>query len=162
MFCHVSTDQDSFDASATPINNVWHAPYVGPMWSREGILHLKKGRNVLHLSEIKSDARIDRLFIGMNPPFASEPRLRIQANDYYQKHDSQEGNVTQVPQLGYTDGLLVQPFNTPSYNLDDAPFVEYNIDLQECDSIIEIRTLPTLHIVRPRHRTLRDFSNAIT
>ena len=146
VFCHVSTGQDSFDASATPINNVWHAPYVGPMWSRVGTIHLKQGRNVLHLSEIKSDARIDRIFIGLYPPFASEPRLRIPAYDYRQKHDSQEGSITLIPQLGYTDGILMQPFNTPSYNLHDAPFVEYNIDLQESDSIIEIRTLPTLHI----------------
>ena len=151
VFCHVSTGQDSFDASATPINNVWHAPYVGPMWSRVGTLHLKKGRNELHLSEIKSDARIDRIFIGLYPPFAPVPRLRIQAYDYRQKHDSQEGCITKVPQLGYTDGILVQPFNTPSYNLDDAPFVEYNIDLQEGDSIIEIRTLPTLHIYSGRN-----------
>jgi hypothetical protein len=146
VFCHVSTEADSFDASATPINNVWHAPYVGPMWSRVGTIHLKQGRNVLHLSEIKSDARIDRIFIGLYPPFVSEPRLRIPAYDYRQKHDSQEGSITLIPQLGYTDGILMQPFNTPSYNLHDAPFVEYNIDLQESDSIIEIRTLPTLHI----------------
>lgn len=116
------------------------------MWSRVGTIHLKQGRNVLHLSEIKSDARIDRIFIGLYPPFASEPRLRIPAYDYRQKHDSQEGSITLIPQLGYTDGILMQPFNTPSYNLHDAPFVEYNIDLQESDSIIEIRTLPTLHI----------------
>ena len=153
VFCRVTTEDKTFDASATPINNVWHAPYVGPMWSRVGALHLKKGRNVLHLSEIKSDARIDRIYIGLYPPFASEPRLRIPAYDYRQKRDSREGSITQVPQLGYTDGILLQPFNTPSYemsNLDDAPFVEYDIDLQEGDSIIEIRTLPTLHIYSGR------------
>ena len=153
VFCHISTDSDSFDASATPINNVWHAPYVGPMWSRVGTLQLKKGRNVLHLSKIKSDARIDRIFLGLHPPFASEPRLRIPASDYCQKHDSREGSITQVPQLGYTDGVLVQPFNTPSYDissLDDLPFVEFDLDLQKDDSIIEIRTLPTLHVYSGR------------
>ena len=30
-FCQVKTENDSYVASATPINNVWHAPYVGPM-----------------------------------------------------------------------------------------------------------------------------------
>ena len=149
VFCRVTTGTQSFDASATPINNVWHAPYVGPMWSRVGTLHLKQGRNVLRLSDVKTDARIDRIFIGMYPPFASEPRLRIPASNYQKKHDSQEGSITQVPQLGYTDGILVQPFNTPSYdvtNLDEVPFVEYDLDIQEGDSIIEIRTLPTLHV----------------
>lgn len=33
---------DDFDASATPVNNVWHSPLIGPMWSKVGTLHLKK------------------------------------------------------------------------------------------------------------------------
>ena len=153
VFCHVSTDSDSFNASATPINNVWHAPYVGPMWSRVGTLHLKKGHNVLRLSEVKPDARIDRIFVGLYPPFAPEPRLRIPASDYTRKHNSQEGCISQIPGLGYTDGILVQPFDTPAYDagsLDLAPFVEYDLDLQEMDSIIDIHTLPTLHVYEGR------------
>lgn len=51
--------------------------------------------------------------------------------------------------LGYIDGVLVLPFDTPSYTLltlSEAPFVEYRLDLQEGDTEIEIRTLPTLHV----------------
>ena len=54
VFCHVALSSASptpspaplqaFDASATPINNVWHAPSVGPMWSQVGTLHLKQGK----------------------------------------------------------------------------------------------------------------------
>ncbi|MBR1546209.1 MAG: glycosyl hydrolase 115 family protein [Prevotella sp.] len=156
VFCRVTTDNKSFDASATPINNVWHAPYVGPMWSQVGILHLKKGINHLSISELKADARIDRIFLGLYPPFASEPRLRIAAGDFQRSYNGQEpaaGQITKIEGLGFTDGVLVQPFNTPSYQLSDivsAPYVEYPLDLQPEDRVIEIRTLPTLHVYHER------------
>ncbi len=150
VFCHVKTASDSFDASATPINNVWHAPFVGPMWSRVGTIHLKQGENRLCVTELKKDALIDQLFIGLYPPFVKEPRLRVPASLYQDK----QGGITRVEGLGYTDGVLVQPFDTPSYqqeNLADAPYADYDLDLQAGDSIIEIRTLPTLHVYDGRH-----------
>ncbi len=150
VFCRVNLGADSFEASATPINNVWHAPYVGPMWSQVGVLHLKKGANRLTLSDVKSDARIDRVFLGLWPPFATEPRLRLAATDYADCHDSPEGCITTVEGLGYTDGLVVQPFSTPSYDVASAPYVDYLLDLKEGDSCIEVRTLPTLHVYEGR------------
>jgi len=145
VFCRVTLGETSFEASATPINNVWHAPFVGPMWSRVGTLHLKKGENRLNLSELKPGARIDQVFIGLYPPFVAEPRLRIPAFEYKKR----QGKVERVKGLGYTDGVLVQPFDTPSYTLEDlsaTPYVEYTLDLQEGDNAVEIRTLPTLHV----------------
>ena len=144
-FCQVKTENDSFVASATPINNVWHAPYVGPMWSRVGTLHLKKGDNHLCITDLKADARIDQIFLGLYPPFVKEPRLRIPASLYQNK----QGGIQRVEGLGYTDGVLVQPFDTPSYqqeNIKAAPYAEYELDLQAGDATIEIRTLPTLHV----------------
>lgn len=154
-FCQVTITTEflpptSFIASATPINNVWHAPYVGPMWSKVGTLHLKKGKNVLRISDTKPDARIDRLFIGEWPPFNAEPRLRIPADAYDDRRDSQEGKVMRITGLGYTNGVMVQPFQTPSYAVKDAPYVEYDIDLHADDCQIEIRTLPTLHVYEGR------------
>ncbi len=145
IFCRVKTENDNFEASATPINNVWHAPYVGPMWSRVGTLHLKKGTNHLCINDLKADARIDQIFLGLYPPFVKEPRVRIPASLYQNK----QGDVERIKGLGYTDGVLVQPFDTPSYqqeNLKDAPYAEYEFDLQAGDASIEIRTLPTLHV----------------
>ncbi len=144
-FCRVKTDNDSFVASATPINNVWHAPYVGPMWSRVGTIHIKKGDNRIRITDLKADARIDQIFLGLYPPFVKEPRRRIPASLYQNK----QGGIQRVEGLGYTDGILVQPFDTPSYqkeNIEAAPYVEYEIDLQAGDATIEIRTLPTLHV----------------
>lgn len=144
-FCQVKTENDCFVASATPINNVWHAPYVGPMWSRVGTIHLKKGENHLRILDLKADARIDQIFLGLYPPFIKEPRLRIPASHYQNK----QGGIQCIEGLGYTDGVLVQPFDTPSYQLDDikaAPYTEYELDLQADDATIEIRTLPTLHV----------------
>ena len=144
-FCHVKTENDSFVASATPINNVWHAPYVGPMWSRVGTVHLKKGENHLRITDLKADAHIDQIFLGLYPPFAKEPRLRIPASHYQNK----QGGIQRIEGLGYTDGVLVLPFDTPSYQLENikaAPYTEYELDLQTGDTIIEIRTLPTLHV----------------
>ncbi len=144
-FCQVKTENDCFVASATPINNVWHAPYVGPMWSRVGTLHLKKGDNHLCITDLKADAHIDQIFLGLYPPFVKEPRLRIPASHYQNK----QGGVQRIEGLGYTDGVLVQPFDTPSYqqeNIKAAPYAEYELDLQAGDATIEIRTLPTLHV----------------
>ena len=149
VFCHVTSGTDSFDASATPINNVWHAPAVGPMWSRVGTLHLSRGANRLRITDVKPGARIDRLFLGLYPPFDSEPHVRIPASLYQDK----QGGIVRVRQLGYTDGVLVQPFDVPSYQLETiagAPFVDYELDLQPGDSRIEIRTLPTLHVYEGR------------
>ncbi|MBR6088241.1 MAG: glycosyl hydrolase 115 family protein [Prevotella sp.] len=144
-FCQVKTENDCFVASATPINNVWHAPYVGPMWSRVGTIHLKKGENRLCITNLKADARIDQIFLGLYPPFVKEPRLRIPASHYQNK----QGGIPRIEGLGYTDGVLVQPFDTPSYqreNIKAAPYTEYELDLQADDATIEIRTLPTLHV----------------
>ena len=147
IFCHISIGSNHFDASATPINNVWHAPYVGPMWSKVGVIHLKKGENRLVISDLKSDARIDQIYIGMYPPFVKEPRVRVPAS-YYQ---GKKGGVERIAGLGYTDGVMVQPFDTPSYQQTyDAPYVDYELDIQEGDKYIEVRTLPTLHVYEGR------------
>ncbi len=148
VFCHVylhhsAVTTQQFDASATPINNIWHSPQIGPMWSRVGTLSLQKGENRLYITDLKSDARIDHIYLGTWPPFVREPRLRIPAHDFLCKHES----IKRIPQLGYTDGMTVQPFDTPSYQqVSEAPYVEYEIDLLAADSVIEIRTLPTLHV----------------
>ena len=160
VFCHVtcssltekssSPDIQEFDASATPINNVWHAPFVGPMWSQVGTLHLKKGNNRLQISSLKSTAHIDRIYLGLWPPFDSEPRVRIPAAACHTSHDTAEGHITKVQGLGYTDGLLVQPFDTPSYDIKSAPYVEYTLNIESADHAVEIRTLPTLHVYEGR------------
>ena len=153
MFCDVVIGNQSFHASATPINNVWHAPYVGPMWSRVGELHLKKDNNQLFIKNLHAKARIDKIFIGLYPPFVKAPRISIPAYAYHDKHDSGEGHIMRIPQLGYSDGMMVLPFDTPSYqesDINSAPYIEYALDIQEQDSVIEIRTLPTLHVYEGR------------
>ena len=151
VFCHVKTASDSFDASATPINNVWHSPWIGPMWSRVGTIHLKKGQNKIAVTELKPGASIDKIFIGLWPPYPTEPRLRLAADNYQKTHNAQNGHIETVVGLGYADGVTVLPFDTPSYNsVEDAPYVEYTVELQENDSKIEIRTLPTLHVYEGR------------
>ncbi len=153
IFCKVSLGSTSFDAAATPINNIWHAPFIGPMWSNVGSVRLCKGKSRLRLSELRTGARIDSIFIGIYPPFPPEPSERIKAESYTAKSDSCDGNIIIVKGLGYNDGLLVQPFDTPSYSLDDidkAPYADYNLNLKAGKNLIELRTLPTLHIYEGR------------
>ncbi len=151
IFCHVLCGTDSFDASATPINNIWHASYVGPMWSKVGTLHLKKGTNTLHLTDLKPDALIGDIFIGVYPPFPAESRLCIPAGGYDSAHEGLSGRITTVGQLGFSDGVVVLPFDTPSYDdISEAPCVEYILDLKDTDRRIEVRTLPTLHVYEGR------------
>ncbi len=152
-FCKVSLGSTSFDAAATPINNIWHAPFIGPMWSNVGSVRLSKGKNRLRLSELRTSARIDSIFIGIYPPFPPEPAEIIKAESYTTKSDSGDGKVVIVKGLGYNDGLLVQPFDTPSYsldNIDKAPYADYTLNLKAGKNLIELRTLPTLHIYEGR------------
>lgn len=95
------------------------------MWSRVGTLHLAKGQNRLCITDLKPDARIHHIYLGTWPPFPKEPRLRIPAKNYLQKHNYTEGNIVCVEQLGYTDGMTVLPFNTPSYALAEASYLDY-------------------------------------
>lgn len=153
-FCAVEIGDSTFIASATPINNVWHAPYVGPMWSKVGSIHLNKGVNNLKLTDIKNDARIDSLFIGIYPPFPAESRLIIPAYEYSDKRDGcYTGTIARIQQLGFSDGMIVLPFDTPSHDVSEfknAPMLEYDVILQPGQNEIEIRTLPTLHIYEGR------------
>lgn len=152
-FCRVNIGETSFVASATPINNVWHAPYVGPMWSKVGTIRLKAGENHLKITDLKSDARINRIYIGTYPPFPNDPDLIVPAELFSGKRDSREGKVTVVPQLGFSDGVVVRPSDTPSYevsDLDAAPYVDYEINLAAGKNQIEVRTLPTLHVYEGR------------
>jgi len=160
VFCQVSCTPycangtaaaQTFTASATPINNVWHAPFIGPMWSMVGKLHLKKGDNQLALYDVKEGTHIDRIFLGLWPPFDEEPRLRIAACEYHRRHDSREGRITRVEGLGYADGIVTLPFDTPSYEAtEEAPYVEYDIDMEATDRLLEVRTLPTLRVYEGR------------
>lgn len=153
VFCRIMTGDENFDASASPINNVWHSPYIGPMWSKVGTLQLRKGDNKLRISSLESNAEIFRIYLGIWPPFAEEPRIRIKAADFNLKSND---SIMCIKGLGYSDGILSIPFDTPSYGISsdvsiyDAPYVEYEIDLHENDDTLEIRTLPTLHIYEGR------------
>jgi hypothetical protein len=147
-FATVDINGTHFRASAQPHGNIWHAEMVGPMWSCVGPIKVRKGLNELTLSDIDADATIDSLFAGIQPPFAENPLIRVGAGDYTAKHDSGNGSLTKVPLLGYRDGVVVLPYTTPSYegdSISSAPWVEYDVDGKEC-SMLEVRTLPTLHV----------------
>ena len=152
VFCRVESGNRSFEASATPVNNIWHAPYVGPMWSRVGTVRLAEGENTLRIAGLKPDARIDGLFLGLYPPFPDAPLARIPAKGFARSaNPSGNGRITTVSGLGYEDGVLVLPFDTPSYDsCADAPSVAYEVDLPPGASCIEVRTLADLHVYAGR------------
>ena len=75
--------------------------------------------------------------------------MRIPASCYQETH----GGLKTIKGLGYTDGVLAEPFDSPSYevgNLAMAPYAAYELSLQQGDKTIEIRTLPTLHAYEGR------------
>lgn len=150
-FCTVSLGSDAFTASATPINNIWHAPYVGPMWSKVGTLHIKKGDNLLRITDLKQDARIDRIFIGLWPPFEKDALQIIPAGSYSTCRNLPDAGFRTVRGLGFSDGVVLQPFDTPSFDdCASAPYVEYDLTLPEGESRIEVRTLANLHVYEGR------------
>ena len=91
--------------------------------------------------------------MGIWPPFDEEPRLRIAASDFDARQDDR---VICVDGLGYSDGVMAYPFDSPSYGatssvagtlpVSAAPYVEYDIEFCESETVLEVRTLPTLHV----------------
>lgn len=162
VFCRVNVGTESFDASATPINNIWHSPLIGPMWSQVGTIHLKKGTNVLRLSDVKPEARIDQMFLGLYPPFPDAPLFTVPAADYQiASNGAADAQITVVPQLGFSDGVTVLPFDTPSFDAPEsgaaatgkasaAPYVEYELTTTADATTLEVRTLANLHVYEGR------------
>lgn len=153
IYCKVTVDDTTFDAAATPINNIWHAPYVGPMWSKVGTVKLDKGKNCLRIYDLKEGARVDSIFFGVYPPFPLASKEIVKADNYVKKGDSDKGKVMIIKGLGYNDGLTVLPHDIPSYNLDEidkSPYADYELNLKAGKNHIEVRTLPTLHIYEGR------------
>ena len=150
LFCRVVLDGSGFLASATPINNIWHAPAVGPMWSRVGTLHLKKGQNRFAVADVRDGARIDAIFAGIYPPFPPEPLLRVPASSGKVVREVPEGRVTTVPGLGFRDGVTVLPFGTPSYTPETAPAVEFAVAVPEGASRLQVLSLANLQVYEGR------------
>lgn len=149
-FCRINLNGSSFTASAVPVNNVWHAPYIGPMWSKVGTLRLHEGKNTFMINDLKPDARIDAIFIGTYPPFPEEYRITVGASEGHIVRNVEEGRISTVRQLGFRDGVTVIPFDTPSYTTEEAPALEYEIITAEEDKTLEIRTLANLHVYEGR------------
>ena len=150
IFCKVNINDHSFMASATPINNIWHSPHIGPMWSKVGTLKLGKGENRFRITELKADAEIDAIFMGLYPPFPTDALVSIPASEGKVIKDSDEGSVKTVKLLGFNDGVVVLPFDTPSYTPEEAPAVEYAVDIPDGASSLEFRTLANLHVYAGR------------
>ena len=150
IFCMVNINGEEFMASATPINNIWHSPLIGPMWSKVGTLKLEEGENHFRITELKENAEIDAIFMGLYPPFASDAMTSIPASEGKVIRNSAEGSIKTVKHLGFNDGVMVQPFDTPSYTLEEAPAIEYVINLHEDAKRLEIRTLANLHVYEGR------------
>ena len=145
-FCKVTLNGDSFVASATPINNIWHSPLIGPMWSKVGTLKLTKGENHFRITELKAEAEIDAIFMGLYPPFPAETLTSLPASEGKVIRNADEGTIRTVRQLGFNDGVVVLPFDTPSYSPEKAPAIEYAVDIPEGAKSLEFRTLANLHV----------------
>jgi len=90
-----------------------------------------------------SSARVEPASIIISPIMATPP-----AGYAYQ---AKQGDIARIEGLGYTDGVMVRKFDTPSYlTPGDAPYVEYELDIQEGDSVVEVRSLPTLRVYEGR------------
>ena len=149
-FCTVCVNGSSLIASAKPINNIWHSPLIGPMWSKVGTIHLKKGENRLNVRMLEASAHIDNIFLGLYPPFPNAAATIIKASEGRVVKDSEEGRIRTIKGLGFNDGVTFLPFDTPSYNLEDAPSIAFTLDIPENAEYLEIRTLADLHLYEGR------------
>ena len=120
------------------------------MWSKVGILKLGKGENRFRITELKADAEIDAIFMGLYPPFPSEASVYIPASEGKVIRDTDEGSVKTVKLLGFNDGVVVLPFDTPSYTPEESPAVEYAVDIPDGAKHLEVRTLANLHVYEGR------------
>ena len=149
-FCDIDVNGAVFPACAKPINNIWHAPFIGPMWSKVGTIHLKAGENRLKICNLQEGAYIDNIFAGTYPPFPSAAKTIIKGSDGRVVRNTSEGKVCTVEGLGFNDGVVVIPFDTPSYEPQNAPAVSFELDVPEGAGYLEIRTLANLHVYEGR------------
>ena len=151
-FCTVGVNGVEFIASAKPANNIWHSPQIGPMWSEVGTIHLRKGENRLNVRMLEADAHIDNIFLGLWPPLthAASATTTVKASEGKVIRNSEHGQIRTIKGLGFNDGVVVLPFDTPSYNPADAPCIAFTLDVPEGAGHLEIRTLANLHVYERR------------
>ena len=84
--------------------------------------------------------------MGLYPPFPTEALASIHASEGKVIRNTDEGSVKTVKLLGFNDGVVVLPFDTPSYTPEEAPAVEYAVDIPDGAKSLEFRTLANLHV----------------
>ena len=154
IFCTLKVNEKQIEGAALPIGNIWHATDIGPLWNKMGEFDITKGKNLITITDVKTNSRIHAVFVGFQPPFVVEPHLKIKASDFIKKRSRKNAKINIIQGLGGENAISILPFTAPiisEANIKQAPWVEYNVVLQKGDNRIDIHTLPTQRIYNGRN-----------
>jgi hypothetical protein len=131
------------------IGNIWHTQAAAPVWYQLGEVAIRAGVNTLQLTVPDTLLTIGSIHFGWYPPSRQNYKQQIAAEKFTASHNSKRSEVISIKGLGLGSGVCIMPFTSPSLSvgeIDEAPWVEYELTLEEGLAEIEIRTLPTQRI----------------
>jgi len=135
----------AFDAKPQIQGNRWHTDISPPTWNKIADIEIQKGINTITLDLHHPLIQISNLQIRMVQPTPIEPIQTLSAGDFTRQDKGKSAKITKLAGLGTGTGIACMPFTAPSINrtqIDQAPWVEYELAASPQTRQLEIRTLP--------------------
>ena len=140
------------DNTAISANN--HVTGSDWQWRKVASVELRKGKNILTVSQREPGARIKAISIGKPEQKTSTPTITIAATDCKNSTDGKFAKWQIVDSLGVGGkGLTTMPFTSPTLKddeLDKAPSCKYQFKAEAGSCELQIRCLPTHRIHKGR------------
>ena len=139
----------TWNAKLIANGNLWHASSTAPTWCKLAKVNVQAGNNQLVIHMKSPDFLISDIRLSMIQPFPDNHLQVISAGDFSAKGNGKQSKIETIPGLGTGIGVCQMPFTAPSLTnqeINDAPWVEYQIPLQKEKCQLEIRTLPNQRI----------------
>lgn len=145
----VSVNDRELTTKLRHIGNIWHTEAAAPIWYNMGEYMIQKGENSLKLALPDSLLNISGIHFGLYPPSAPNDTQHLMADGFTQYNNGALSTIHVFPGLGIGKGISILPFTAESLDssdLQEASWVEYDLQVPAGHSRIEIRTLPTQRI----------------
>ena len=116
-----------------------------PLWHNVTTVEVKKGWNELTLDLSNPYLTLSEIQLGIIKPFPTEPLQITSAADFVNQSKGKYSVINKFEGLGTGWGVAGMPFTAPSLDatqIEDAPWVEYTLEVPAGASRLQIRTLP--------------------
>lgn len=144
-----SVNGTAFNGKLSIPGNRWHTAISPPVWNKIADIEIQQGNNTITLDLHHPLIQISDLQISMVEPSRVDPLHTVSVGNYTKKGAGKAANIKTLPGLGTGVGVASMPFTAPSLDdrqIDQAPWVEYEIPASENAARLIIRTLPNQRI----------------